>query len=85
MDITLIVAAAAECLAFGLLLKWLHVQTRDNRIGLNEMGKTTLTKTETSDLIDLKLKPVEVGVANIQKEISELKSMVARLLDAQLK
>lgn len=85
MDITLIVAAAAECLAFGLLLKWLHVQTRDNRIGLNEMGKTTLTKTETSDLIDLKLKPVEVGVANIQKEISELKSMVRTLLDAKLK
>lgn len=68
----------------GLMLRWLHVQTRDNKQGLESMAKTTYDKADTEKLIDLKLKPMEVQLTNIQKDLAELKSMLARLLDAKI-
>lgn len=65
----------------SLLLKWLHVQTRDNKQGLEQMVKDSYTKVETKDLIDLKLKPIEVGIEHVQSDLKELKLMIGRLLD----
>ena len=37
------------------------------------------------ELIDLKLRPVEVGLDNIQRELSEVKDMLRTLLNAKHK
>lgn len=65
----------------GLLFRWLHIQSRDNKIALELIMKTMYTKEETNDRIDLKLKPIEVGIEHVQKDVVEIKHMIGRLLD----
>ncbi len=43
------------------------------------------SKTETKEMIDIKLKPIEVGIAHVQEELKEVKSMIGRLLDEKNK
>jgi hypothetical protein len=36
-------------------------------------------------MIDLKQKPIEVGIEHVQKELAEVKHMIGRLLDEKNK
>jgi len=51
----------------GMLFKWLHTQSRDNKIAIEKLTSITYTKSETHELIDLKLKPIEVGIDHVQR------------------
>jgi hypothetical protein len=59
----------------------LQVQIRDNRIKI----ETVYNKQETNDMIDLKQKPIEVGIEHVQKELAEVKAMIGKLLDEKNK
>lgn len=73
--------AVGQMAVIGLLFRWLQIQIRDNKLKVDEM----FSKQETKDMIDLKLKPIEVGIAHVQKELSEVKHMIGRLLDEKNK
>lgn len=74
-----------QLLGFILLLRYMQVQVRDNKLSLEKLMKDTYTKVETNDRIDLKLKPIEVGIEHVQKDLTELKNMIGRLLDEKNK
>ena len=65
----------------GMLFRWLQVQVRDNKLKADVM----YTKEETKEVIDLKVEPIKVAVEHIQKDVTELKHMIGRLLDEKNK
>ncbi len=77
----LLAVAAGQIAIVGMLFRWLQVQVRDNKLRIDKMVADTYTKEETNDRIDLKLRPIEVGIEHVQKEIQEIKHMIGRLLD----
>ena len=60
----------------GMLFRWLQVQIRDNKAALSKV----YDKSETKEAIDLRLKPVEVGIGHVQSDVAEVKIMLTRLL-----
>ena len=82
MDLVITLGALlAQMGVIGLLFRWQHVQIRDNKLRVDKM----FSKTETKEMIDIKLKPIEVGIAHVQEELKEVKSMIGRLLDEKNK
>ena len=65
----------------GILFRWLQVQIRDNRIKI----ELVYTKQETNDMIDLKQKPIEVGIDHVKEQLAEVKAMIGKLLDEKNK
>ncbi len=65
----------------GMLFRWLQVQGRDNKKGLEK----TYTKEETKEAIDLRIKPITVGIDHVKDELKEMKTMIGKLLDAKNK
>ncbi len=80
MDITYAVVVG-QIAVVGMLFRWLQVQVRDIKLRTQDM----YTKDETNDRIDLKLEPIKLGIEHVQKDITELKVMIGRLLDAKNK
>lgn len=80
-----IAAVLAQIGIVGMLFRWQHVQTRDNKIRIDKMASESYSKAETKEMIDIKLQPLAVGISHVQDEIKELKSMVGRLLDEKNK
>ncbi len=66
-----------------ILLRYQQIQIRDNKQGLDKIMSNNYTKNETKDLVDLKLKPLEVGIAHVQADLIEVKAMLSKLLDAK--
>ncbi|MEE8208068.1 MAG: hypothetical protein V3T88_03820 [Nitrosomonadaceae bacterium] len=77
----LIASIAGQLLGFGILVRWLQIQTRDNKKGLDKV----YTKDETREAIDLRIKPITVGIDHVKEELKEMKHMIGRLLDAKNK
>lgn len=77
----LIGALLAQLGVFGLLFRWQHVQTRDNKLRIDKM----YNKHEVNEMIDLKLQPLAVGISHVQDELKEVKAMIGKLLDAKNK
>lgn len=69
-----------QFIAFVILLKYMQVQIRD--MGL--VMKDCYSKKETVELIDLKLKPQEISLLNVEKDLTEIKLMLNKLLDAKI-
>ena len=61
----------------GMLFRWLQVQIRDNKTELNKV----YDKSETKEAIDLRIKPIEVGIIHVQSDVAEVKAMLIRLLN----
>jgi len=81
----IIAGLVGQLAVLGLLFRWLHIQTRDNKQALENIVKESYTKEETKDIIDMKLQPLAVGISHVQDEIKELKHMIGRLLDEKNK
>lgn len=81
----LIATLVGQVAVVGLLFRWLHVQSRDNKQGLEKLVKESYTKTETKELVDMKLKPIEVGITHVQDDLKEVKIMLGKLLDEKNK
>lgn len=77
----LIGALLAQMGVLGLLFRWQHVQTRDNKLRIDKM----YDKREVNEMIDLKLQPLAVGIGHVQDELKEVKAMLIRLLDEKNK
>lgn len=77
----LIGALLAQMGVLGLLFRWQHVQTRDNKLRIDEM----YNKAEVKEMIDIKLQPLAVGISHVQDELKEVKAMIGKLLDAKNK
>lgn len=74
-----------QLLGFVMLLRYQQVQIRDNKIAMEILVKDSYTKSEVNDRIDLKLRPIEVGIDHLKTEMSEIKNMIGRLLDEKNK
>ena len=72
---------AAQIAIVGMIFKWLHTQSRDNKLRID----STYTKEETKEMVDLKHAPVIVGIDHVKNELKEVKSMIGRLLDEKNK
>ena len=81
MNLEVMAALLTQIGIVGMLFRWQHVQIRDNKLRVDKM----YSKTETKEMIDIKLKPIEVGIAHVQEELKEVKSMIGRLLDEKNK
>lgn len=84
MDV-LYAVVVGQIAVVGMLFRWLQVQIRDTKLRQDSMMADCYTKEETNDRIDLKLKPIEVGIEHVQKELKEVKHMIGRLLDEKNK
>lgn len=69
----------------GMLFRWLQIQVRDNKIRVDKLVVRSYTKAETKEVIDMKLQPLVVGIEHVQKDVTELKHMIGRLLDEKNK
>ena len=85
MGLELIAALLAQMGVIGLLFRWQHVQTRDNKLRIDKMAADLYNKAEVKEMIDIKLQPLAVGISHVQDELRELKSMIGRLLDEKNK
>lgn len=74
-----------QLLGFVMLLRYQQVQIRDNKLAMEILVKDSYTKSEVNDRIDLKLRPIEVGIDHLKTEMSEIKLMIGRLLDEKNK
>ena len=81
MELEVTMALLAQLGVIGLLFRWLHVQTRDNKLRIDEM----YDKAEVKEMIDIKLQPLAVGISHVQEELKEVKAMIGRLLDEKNK
>ena len=81
----IVAALLAQMGVIGLLFRWQHVQTRDNKLRIDKMAGQIYSKEETNEMIDLRLQPLAVGIAHVQDELKEVKSMIGRLLDEKNK
>lgn len=82
MDLAILIGALlAQMGVIGLLFRWQHVQTRDNKLRIDKM----YSKSEVKEMIDIKLQPLAVGISHVQDELKEVKSMIGRLLDEKNK
>ncbi len=75
----------AQIAIIGMLFKWLHTQTRDNKLRIDNMSGKIYSKEETDKMIDLKLQPLAVGIAHVQEDLKEIKSMISKVLDEKNK
>ena len=86
MDLAILIGALlAQMGVIGLLFRWQHVQTRDNKLRIDKMAGQIYSKEETNEMIDLRLQPLAVGISHVQAELKEVKSMISRLLDEKNK
>lgn len=81
----MIAVVVAQIAIIGMLFKWMHTQTRDNKLRIDKVISESYSKEETKDLIDMKLQPLAVGIAHVQEELKEVKHMIGRLLDEKNK
>lgn len=82
LDLAVLIGALlAQLGVVGLLFRWQHAQTRDNKLRIDEM----YSKAEVKEMIDIKIEPLAVGIKHVQNELKELKSMIGRLLDEKNK
>ncbi len=80
MDLAILIGALlAQMGVIGLLFRWQHVQTRDNKLRIDKM----YDKKEVKEMIDIKLQPLAVGISHVQEELKEVKAMIGKLLDAK--
>ena len=84
--IELVIAGIVGQLAVvGLLLRWMHLQIRDNTQSVEKVVKGNYTKIETKELIELMVKPIELGIIHVQRDLQDVKAMLMRLLDEKNK
>ena len=82
MDLAILIGALlAQMGVLGLLFRWQHVQTRDNKLRIDAM----YSKDEVKEMIDIKLQPLAVGISHVQDDLKEVKNMIGRLLDEKNK
>ena len=75
----IIYTVVGQMAVVGMLFRWLQMQVRDTKLKVDVM----YSKQETNDMIDLKLKPIEVGIEHVQDDLKEVKAMLGKLLDAK--
>lgn len=86
MDLAILIGALiAQMGVIGLLFRWQHVQTRDNKLRIDKIASQIYSKEETDKMIALKLEPLSVGISHVQEDLKELKHMIGRLLDEKNK
>ena len=75
----------SQLVGFIILIKYMQIQVRDNKQGLDKVMQESYTKTETVEIIDLKLRPIEIGIEHVQNDLKDVKDMLNRLLDEKNK
>ena len=85
MEVEVVMALLANLGIVGSLFRWQHVQIRDNKLEVAKVSLRVYSKHETNDMIDLKLQPLAVGIAHVQEDLKEVKTMLGKLLDEKNK
>ena len=85
MEVEVVMALLANLGIVGSLFRWQHVQIRDNKLEVAKVSLRVYSKHETNDMIDLKLQPLAVGIAHVQEDLKDVKTMLGKLLDEKNK
>ena len=85
MEVEVVMAVLANLGIVGSLFRWQHVQIRDNKLEVAKVSLRVYSKHETNDMIDLKLQPLAVGIAHVQEDLKDVKTMLGKLLDEKNK
>lgn len=83
MDLSYIIAIMS--LVYTLPIGWLFYLLNKNSRRVDELQKTSYTKKETIEMIELHNRPVLVAMESIKADVSEIKVMIGKLFDAQTK
>ncbi len=83
MDIGYIVAIMS--VVYTLPIGWLFYLNNKNSRRVDELQRTSYTKSETVEMIELHNRPVLVAMESIKADVSEIKTMIGKLFDAQTK
>ena len=81
MEIDLVVLGIG--IIYTIPLGWLFVLNSRTNDRMDEMQKTTFTKQETNEMIELHNRPVLQAVASLKGDITEIKHMIGKLFDGQ--
>lgn len=81
MEIDLVVAAIG--IVYTIPLGWLFVLNSRTNDRMDEMQKTTFTKTETNEMIELHNRPILQAVESVKSDITEIKLLLGKLFDGQ--
>ena len=71
--------------AFTLPIGWLFYLNTRNSKRIDEMHKSSYTKPETTEMIELHNRPILQAVEGLSKDINEIKHLIVKLFDAQAK
>lgn len=81
MEIDLIVLAIG--IVYSVPLGWLFVLNSRTNDRVDEMQRTSYTKQETNEMIELHNRPVLQAVEGLKQDITEIKHMIGKLFDGQ--
>ena len=69
--------------AFTLPIGWLFYLNTRNSKRIDEMHKSSYTKPETTEMIELHNRPILQEVEGLRKDMTEIKQLLGKLVDAQ--
>lgn len=84
MEISMIeLIAGVVAVVYTIPIGWLFYLNNRQGKRIDEMQKTSYTKTETERMIELHNRPILQAVESLKSDITEIKHMIGKLFDAQ--
>lgn len=71
--------------AYTIPIGWLFYLNNRNGRRIDELQKTSYTKKETTEMIELHNRPILQAVEGLRGDITEIKHLLGKLFDAQTK
>lgn len=71
--------------AFTLPIGWLFYLNTRNSKRIDEMQKSSYTKHETTEMIELHNRPILQAIESVRADVTEIKHLIGKLFDAQAK
>jgi len=76
---------AVMAVVYTIPLGWLFLLLRTANGRIDEMQKSSYTKVETKEMIELYNAPLLQAVVTVKEDVTEIKQLIGKLFDAQSK
>ena len=86
MEISMLeLIAGVVAVVYTIPLGWLFYLNNRQGKRIDDLQKTSYSKTETDKMIELHNRPILQAVESLKGDITEIKQMIGKLFDAQVK
>jgi hypothetical protein len=82
MELTYILAIVMA-VVYSIPIGWLFMLLRNNNARVDKIQRSSYTKMETKEMIELHIKPVLQAVDNVKEDTTEIKKLIRELFNAQ--